>query len=233
MKLIIKQYLASLKEREELDAILPDLLSQMGLNVLSRPRRGTKQYGVDVAAVGTIDGGPEKVYLFSIKSGDLTSKSWDGDSSQALRPSLNQIIDAYIPTRIPPEHRDKEVVICPCFGGDIQEQIRTEVTNYENKNKKEGLSFEEWNGDKLADLILSYFLREDLLPPESRPRLRKALALLDEPEASFKHFATLIKSLCKIEPTGDLKHIRAIRQLNICLWILFVWARDAGNLESA
>lgn len=34
MKLILKQYLASLKERAELDAILPDLLSSMGMNVL-------------------------------------------------------------------------------------------------------------------------------------------------------------------------------------------------------
>jgi hypothetical protein len=70
MKLIIKEYLASLKEREELDAILPDLLSQMGLNVFSRPTRGTRQSGVDVAAA--INDGIEKVYLFSIKSGDLT-----------------------------------------------------------------------------------------------------------------------------------------------------------------
>ncbi len=30
MKLILKQYLASLKERKELDAVLPDLLSSMG-----------------------------------------------------------------------------------------------------------------------------------------------------------------------------------------------------------
>lgn len=43
MKLIIKEYLASLKERDELDAVLPDLLSQLGLNVYSRPARGTRQ----------------------------------------------------------------------------------------------------------------------------------------------------------------------------------------------
>jgi hypothetical protein len=63
MKLIIRQYLASPKERGELDAVLPDLLSQLGLNVFSRPQRGTSQDGVDVAAVGCLDGGPEKVYL--------------------------------------------------------------------------------------------------------------------------------------------------------------------------
>ena len=48
MKLIIREYLSSLRERGELDAVLPDLLSQMGLNVYSRPGRGTRQDGVDV-----------------------------------------------------------------------------------------------------------------------------------------------------------------------------------------
>ena len=37
MKLMIRQYLASLKERGELDALLPDLLSQMGLEVFLKP----------------------------------------------------------------------------------------------------------------------------------------------------------------------------------------------------
>ena len=233
MKLIIKQYLASLRERDELDALLPDLLSQMGLNVISRPRRGTKQSGVDVAAVGVIDDGPEKVYLFSIKSGDLTRTSWNGDSIQALRPSLDEILDAYIPTRLPHEHRGKQIVICLCFGGDIQEQVRSSVEGYISQNTQDGLSFEEWNGDKLADLILTFFLKEDLLPPNCRPLLRKSLALLDEPEASFNHFSALIKSLAAIPPSGDAQHIRAIRQINICLWILFSWCRDAGNVESA
>ena len=121
MKLIIREYLASLRERGELDAILPDLLSQLGLNVYSRPARGTRQDGVDVGAVGSVNGGPEKVYLFSIKAGDLTRKEWDGDAAQSLRPSLNEILDSYIPNRIPVEHREKEIVICITIGGDVQE----------------------------------------------------------------------------------------------------------------
>ena len=75
MRLIIRQYIAGLKERNELDAVMPDLLSQMGMVVYSRPARGTRQDGVDVAAVGSLNGGPEKVYLFSIKAGDLSRRS--------------------------------------------------------------------------------------------------------------------------------------------------------------
>jgi hypothetical protein len=233
MKLIIKQYLASLKERDELDAVLPDLLSQLGLNVYSRPSRGTRQAGVDVAAVGSLDGGTEKVYLFSIKPGDLTRISWDGDTVQSLRPSLNEILDTYIPNRLPNEHKDKDVVVCLCFGGDIQEQVRPQVEGYIAQNKRDNIAFEEWNGDKLAELILSSFLREDLLPQNARSQLRKSLALLDEPEASYQHFSALIRSLSGAESTKNKNQIMAIRQMNICLWILFAWARDAGNLESA
>jgi len=233
MKLIIKQYLASLRERDELDAVLPDILSQMGLNVYSLPGKGTRQDGVDVAAVGSIDGNSEKVYLFSIKAGDLTRNFWDGDALQSLRPSLNEILDAYIPNRLPNEHKDKEIVICLCFGGDIKEQVRIQVEGYIKKNTSEKVSFEEWNGDKLAALILSNFMQEDLLPKHARSQLRKSLALLDEPEASYQHFAKLIRLFSTENLSKDKEVLTALRQINICLWILYVWAREEGNTESS
>ncbi len=235
MKLIIRQYLASLKERGELDAILPDLLSELGLNVYSRPGRGTRQDGVDVAAVGKLeDDDTDKVYLFSIKSGDLTRPGWDGNTPQALRPSLNEIRDTYIPNRLPVEHRDKEIVICICLGGEIREEVRQQIEGYIRQfNCERSVTFQKWNGDKLADVIQSKFLREELLPEESRSQLRKALALLDEPEASYRYFADLIRSLGTVEGKEDKEQLTALRQMNICLWILYAWARDVDNVESA
>jgi hypothetical protein len=125
------------------------------------------------------------------------------------------------------------LVICLCFGGDIQEQVRPAVEGYIRQNTKTGLAYEEWNGDKLADLILTYFLKEELLPPHSRPLLRKSLALLDEPEASFNHFTKLISTLSTMQPSDDAQHVRTIRQIYLCLWVLFAWCRDAGNVEAA
>jgi hypothetical protein len=232
MKLIIRQYVAGLRERSELDAVLPDLLSQMGLVVYSRPGRGTRQDGVDVAAVGSLDGGPEKVYLFSIKAGDLSRKDWDGDSVQSLRPSLNEIIDSYIPNRIPPEHREKDIAICITFGGDVQEQVRPQLNGYTEQNTKGKVSFEEWNGDKLASLIQSNFLREDLIPDSVRSSLRKTLALLDEPDAAYGYFAALVETLDG-KFSKDAERIRTMRQLSVSLWILFSWSRELGNLECA
>ncbi|MFA0103805.1 hypothetical protein AB4441_02200 [Vibrio splendidus] len=232
MKLILKQYLASLRERQELDAVLPDLLSCMGMNVFISPTRGVKEYGVDIAAVGQVNDQEEKVYLFSVKSGNLTRETWNGSADQALRPSLDEIQDSFILSRLPPEHRDKKIVICLCFGGDVNSGIRQEVSGYEQRNTRDNISFEEWNGDKLSELIQQYLLKEELLPSSSQALLRKSLALLEEPESSSRHFSQLIDEV--LSNTTDTDSIASsITRINVCLWVLFSWCRDGGNLEAA
>ncbi|OKY25038.1 hypothetical protein [Thalassotalea sp. PP2-459] len=232
MKLILKQYLASLKERSELDAVLPDLLSSMGMNVFISPTRGVKEYGVDIAAVGSVNDGNEKVYLFSVKSGNLTRETWSNGAVQALRPSLEDIQDSFIPSRLPPEHRNKPIVICLCFGGDVNSGIRQEVSGYEKRNTRDNVSFEEWNGDKLAELIQQFLLKEELLPSSSQALLRKSLAILEEPESSYRYFLNLIDEVLS-EATDAASIASSITRLNICLWVLFSWCREENNLESS
>lgn len=235
MKLILKQYLAGLKERNELDELLPHLLSQMGLNVFLKPSIGNRQYGVDVGAFGKIDGETEeKVYLFSIKAGDLGRNDWNGGKPQDLRPSLDEIIDIFIPNILPIEYKGKKVSICLCFGGDIKEEVRFDVTAYSDRNKQSNLEFLEWNGDKLASYIEQYLLREELLPPDSRKLLRKSLAMVNESDISFKYFQQLIEYLTQPERLNKNKQkLMALRQIYLCLWILYSWGRDDDNLESA
>ncbi|PNH92564.1 hypothetical protein [Vibrio diazotrophicus] len=232
MKLILKQYLASLKERKELDAVLPDLLSSMGMNVFISPTRGVKEYGVDIAAVGQVNNQEQKVYLFSVKSGNLTRETWNGSADQALRPSLDEIQDSFIPSRLPPEHRDKKIVICLCFGGDVNSGIRQEVSGYEQRNSRDNISFEEWNGDKLSEFIQQYLFKEELLPSSSQALLRKSLALLEEPESSYKHFSLLIDDVLSKATDAD-SVASTITRINVCLWVLFSWCRDGGNIEAA
>ena len=233
MKLVIRQYLASLKERGELDALLPDLLSQMGLEVFLKPGIGSRQYGVDVGAFGKLSSESEsKVYLFSVKSGDLDRRDWDG-KPQDLRPSINEIIDVFIRTRIPAEYKERPVEICLCFGGEVKEEVRANVSMFLDELKTDDLSLSEWNGDKLADLIEQHMLREELLPKNCRGLLRKSLAMIDEPEVSFKHFSQLAISLTCTDDKKPKDILTGIRQLCLCLWILYSWCRDEDNLESA
>ncbi|PST93944.1 hypothetical protein C9I86_04555 [Photobacterium sp. NCIMB 13483] len=233
MKLILKQYLASLKERKELDAVLPDLLSSMGMNVFIFPSRGFKEYGVDIAAVGQLqDDKEESVYLFSVKSGNLTRETWSGQSNQSLLPSLQEILYGFIPCRIPPQHKAKPIVICLCFGGDVNSGIRQEVTGFESINSRDNLRFEEWNGDMLAEYIQQHLLKEKLLPSSNQALLRKSLALLEEPESSSKHFSLLIGEVLSNAIDAD-SVASSITRVNVCLWVLFSWCRDTKNLEAA
>ena len=233
MKLILRQYLSDLRERDELDAILPDILSELGFNVLSRPSLGTRQAGVDVSAVGPDeeDGGRKKLFLFTIKSGDLKRSVWDNGSAQAVRPSLNEILDHYIMNRVSNEHRDLDIVICLCIGGEIKEDVRDQWKGFIESNTTKKIEFREWNGDKLAGLLLSGVLREELIGSEFQSIFRKSISMVDEPDIACRYFEDLVRRL--LSGNNSMRNqLTRLRQVYICLWVLFVWARDAGNLES-
>lgn len=233
MKLILRQYLADLRERDELDAILPDLLSEIGFNVLSRPARGTRQAGVDVAAIGPDedDGGRRKLFLFTLKSGDLRRRNWDDGSPQAIRQSLNEILDSYIPNRVPEQHQHLDIAICVCMGGEMKENVREQWTGYARNHGTSKISFREWNGDKLAELLLSGVLKEEILETRLQTHFRKSIAMVDHPDVAYRFFAYLIRGL--LDSNGnEHDRVTSLRQVYICLWVLFVWARDAGNLEA-
>lgn len=232
MKLIFMEYLASLKERGELDVIMPDLLSEIGFTVISKPSIGTKQYGVDVVAVGPGPDGIDKLHLLSIKPGDLKRPGWDA-GVQSLRTSLNQILDVYIPNHVPRRYADLPVVIVLCLGGDLHEGVKADVEGFMAQNEKKRVTFVIWNGDHLAGLLLSGILRENALPSTWQSDLRKSIAMVDEPDVSFDHycrFAVRIADRCKATRPARLT---AIRQIYLALWTLYVWARAATNIEAA
>lgn len=233
MKLIIREYLASLRERNELDSLLPDLLSQMGLEVFSKPGTGNRQYGVDVAAFGSIEDEPDKVYLFSVKAGNLGRKDWNSGSVQDLQPSLDEIRDTYIPTHLPTKYKDKPVEICICFGGDLKGETRLNVSTYEDKHSTDTISFSEWGGEKLSAYIEKYLLREELLPDKCHSLLRKSLAMLDEPDVSLRHYRQLISLLSSSDFKKQKDRLTAVRQIYLCLWITYAWCREADNVEVA
>jgi len=231
MKLIFRSYLASLREREELDAILPDLLSELSYTVYSRPQRGTAQAGVDIAAVGVDEDGERKLFLFTVKRGDLTRESWNDGTPQSLRASLDTILDNYVQHRVPKRYQDLKIVVCMVFGGDMQEQVRSDVEGYVRRYSTDRISFAEWNGDKLAGLLMQGVLREEIMPKALRRHFQKAVAMVDDPEIAFAHFSRLVHELCQ-SASNDKERVRIARQIYIALWVLFVWARDVDNVEA-
>ncbi len=231
MKLIFMEYLASLDERGELDVVMPDLLSETGMTVLSKPGIGTKQYGVDVAAIGKDADGTRKVYLLSIKPGDLKRADWD-TGLQGLRTSLNQIKDVYIPRLIPKRYADLPIVVVLCIGGDLREDVRDDVNGYMDTSSSEAVQFDLWNGDHLSELLLSGILREKSLPSTWQSDFRKCVAMVDEPQIAFAHFCRLLHDIASQCRRTRPARLTAIRQMYIALWTVYVWARGTGNIEA-
>ena len=141
------------------------------------------------------------------------------------------MLDDYVPNRIPARYKKLKVVICLCFGGDVQEPVRPLVTAFTKRHSNRKISFDEWNGDRIADLLLKGILREELLPKPLRSSFQKAVAMVDQPEIAFEHFARLVAAL-RAEIKTEKDAVRVARQMTICLWVLFVWAREIDNLDA-
>ena len=71
IQLVLAHYLGGLRERNELDVLLPELLKAIGHSVLSRPQIGVPQAGVDVVSTKENENGAVEVFLFVIKFGDV------------------------------------------------------------------------------------------------------------------------------------------------------------------
>ena len=225
---IVREFFRGLRERDELDAIIPELLTAMGFEVLSRPMVGTRQYGSDVAAVGTDDDGARKLFLFSIKRGDLNRREWDGDSDQALRQSLNEIRDAYL-AGVAPKHRGLPVVVVITVGGIVLENTLPMVNGYMAAETRPGIEFRLWTGDTLTTKVVDGALREEVFPAELRTLLRRAAALVEEPDAAMVQFGRLVARIANDDGQDALARVRT---LYLALWILTVWGREAGNLDA-
>jgi len=206
------------------------------MKVISRPGRGTRQYGVDVLATGLDpnDNTKKLTYLITIKSGDIGRSDWDS-GPQAVRQSINDIVDVYIPTHLPPSLRKTNKVIVVCCGGYVQEAVRQNLSGLTShiEAQHKDISIQEWNGDHLADIVMSGVLRESVFSNEMRSQLRKAIAFVDEAEVCERHMENLCRALVNKDFSKRKNQITALRQINLALFSIFVWARDAENLEGA
>ena len=90
MRLIIKEYISQLKEKDELDLLLLELLVQNGYVADNIPRTGNRQYGVDIQLHNE-----EEILLLVIKQGNIDRTMWDS-CPNAVRQSLDEIKDAYM-----------------------------------------------------------------------------------------------------------------------------------------
>lgn len=188
MRLIIKEYLASLKEKDELDFLVADLLFEQGYITDNKPETGNRQFGVDIQAHRR-----KELLLCVIKQGNLNRQNWDGNPN-AVRSSLNEIRDVYI-RMLSNEQCKKKIRVAVVINGVLDEAVRFSWEGFVNANQEwEGnpVTIELWNIDKLVDDIEQFLLNEHLFTNEMQSLLRKALYFVEEPDYKNAYFERII-----------------------------------------
>lgn len=237
MKLVIREYLGMLREAGEFDVLMPQLLFAMGLPPISKPQRGVRQGGVDIAAVGPDEDGDKKVWLFILKRGDIGRVEWSSGKPQDVRTSLEEAKDKYIQANIPPEYKALPVRIVVAITGDFKQEAEQNYALYAQANSSEKISYSFWNVERVASLVEQHLLNEYCFPGDTCSLLRRALALAGEVDYELEHFYQLLDSLLtqvKVDEEGKQGNSakameRAITSVALALAILAQWAKDEGH----
>ena len=152
---IIKQYIATLKEDNELDYIFPLLLKQMGYRILLTPKqsKGQSQYGRDVVAAKNVDG-VDTLFLFELKGFSAKDVT---DRTLSARDGIIESLNASKNTK----YRDASILglsKCPrkyvfVHNGYAEANALLTLNDYVEENFPEG-SFDRWDLDKFDNTLL-------------------------------------------------------------------------------
>lgn len=241
MRLIISQFLRTLRERDEFDRLLPDLLLAMGYVSLAKPQTGVRQYGVDLAAVGkSLVDGMDEMLLLVIKQGDLGRRDWDRGEPTSVRPSLNEVLDVYLTKLVAPEHSGLRKTIILATTGDLKQDVEANWTAFKELNAAKA-NFDFWGADRVSDLVERYLLDENLFASGDRSDLRKSLALAADPEYDFRDLNRLLLRQLGLTADGkaakpdiELKQLqKAFRRAHLAAQICARWAQTDGDSRQA
>lgn len=237
MKLVIAEYLRSLKERDELDRLLPDLLVEMDYVPVARPQTGNRQYGVDIAARGNnSETGENELLLLVVKQGDIGRTEWDG-GNQSVRQSINEIFDVYLKSHLEPQDHDRSIRIVVATNGELKQTVQASWSGFVSDSKARAC-IEFWGADPLAALIEKHLLDEHIFLDEDRRDLRRALALSGDSEYDRQDLYRLFKRALDLNDKGRLADkpkagkalLKALRIVNLSAQMFACWTlREDGD----
>lgn len=212
----------------------------MGFETVSTPQVGVRQFGVDIAAVGRnpISSEAEALFLFVVKPGNITRSEWSQERT-GVRASLEEVLDAYIPGNISPEHAELSIVIVLCCSGELRQEVDSNWAGFTSKQQsKYEVSFQLWNGSRITSLIEQWMMSEQLFPASYRKSLRRTLALLADADYDMSDFYSLIENLLRVDLEGNrtrskAESVKSIRALILSARMVHTWCEDAGNMRAA
>ena len=237
--LILSHYLAGLRERDELDALLPELLKAMGHSVLSRPQIGVSEAGVDVVSTKEDDNGVVEVFLFVIKFGDIGRDDFYV-GKQGVEPSIREANNDFVRNRLPEPLKPLRKRIVLVTNGILKKEIQAGFSALsDDVAERPQCSLEFWGSDQLTPLIEQYLFDETLLLSKGKSNLRAALAGLEESDTATHRFVRFIESCFETEDdestkgkaTRKKKFLRRCAAASMGWTVLLVWGQSEGNLK--
>lgn len=186
MKLILKDYISTFKEEKELEKLLDNILIMNDFKDIIRPQKGVTQHGVDFSAKKN-----DEIYLFVLKQKDIDKSNWDSGNN-AVRPTLNEILDTYIPQRLRDSNNIINIVVCT--NGIMKQNIEASWNGYIENHSTQRLRFDFWNIDDLVTYTEQYLLNEYIFEDELKSDLRKTLYFYEE-DTNLKYYNELLKKL--------------------------------------
>lgn len=233
MRLILTEYINSLKEDGELDVLIQNILRAYQFEIVSKTERG-RQYGVDIYAVGKDfdDNNRKKVFLITVKQGDIDRNAWNA-SQNSVEQSLTEIRTVFIRNNLAPQHKKLPIKIVVASNGQIKQGVQQNWTGYCEQYPT--FQYTYWGIDFLVNQFESKLLNEDAFSNEIRSLVRKTIIYLDNPDYDLKDYSRLLTLLIDRFRAAKSKKekLKGLKQIRLILSIITKYCEEAGNLKHA
>lgn len=186
MRLILKDYIETLKEEIELETLLENILIMNDFKDIVRPQKGVAQHGVDFSAKKN-----GIIYLFVLKQKDIDKNNWN-TGNNAVRPTLDEIQDVYIQDRIKDPNSKINIVVCT--NGIIKQNVQADWNGYINRNSTDNTKYLFWGIDELTSMTEQVLLNEYLFEDDIKIDLRRSLYFYEE-DVNFVYYKKLLEKL--------------------------------------
>jgi hypothetical protein len=235
--IIVREYLETLSENQELDKVFPLLLSTMGFRIVSTPieSKGQSQYGKDIIAIKKSEDGIFRRYYFELK-GEADKNINDHVFSKAdgIRDSLLAMRYAKFEESSIPGFAAMPIMFVMVHNGILLFNTRPTFDGFVNSIFNEG-TFERWDIHKLTELFSDYLFGEYLLTDKESVRLfKKTLVLLDVPDYDLQDFKMLLTKIMTDDIQIKTRRFRKMfSTIHLLSNILLHYCVEADNLEPA
>ena len=234
---IVREYLASLKEDSELDYLFPILLNLMGFRIVqtAKESKGQSQYGKDIIAIGNDEKGIKHRWYFELKGyadRDITQANYS--KPDGIRDSIIEAKDAVFKDSTIPGFNDLPTKIVVVHNGVLKTNLRVTFEGFISREFKDG-EFERWDIYYLTDIFSKFLFNEYLLSDDTSNRLlKKTLAFLDSPDNDYSEFKKLVDiQFNKFEVVKNRAFKKLFATLNLLNSLIFHYSKENDYLVPA